>query len=98
MPSSQLKVWARLHDSLAKATREAYRDKRLWQGDETKLRGSVLDGDAIAELNNLVYEALGLAPHERALVRDMVRIRLELNDGKLGKTAVDPPTKSYMRA
>lgn len=100
MASTELRVWARLHDKLAKATREAYRHKGLWEGkadEELVARTSVLDDEAMVELNSLVYQALGLAPEERALVQDMVRIRLALNDGKVGKTAVDPATKADMK-
>jgi len=101
MSASELKAWARVHDSLAKATREAYQSQRLRENDgdeEAPPCRAVLGGAAIAEVNGLVYDALGLAPQERTLVHDMVRVRLALNNGKLGKEAVGRPAKSDMLA
>ncbi len=49
------------------------------------------NGDAASsmdELNEMTSAALSLDRRERALVHDLVRVRLELNDGKLGETAV----------
>jgi hypothetical protein len=51
----------------------------------------------LAELNAMVSEALGLDERDRALVHDLVHVRLALNDGKLGKAAVDPPNEGQMR-
>jgi hypothetical protein len=49
------------------------------------------------DLNEMTYSALGLTSRERALVHDLVRVRLELNDGKLGKAAVRPPQHEEIR-
>ena len=101
MSATELKQWAILHDRLAEATRKAYQSQRLWENDgdeEAPPCRSVLGGDAIAEVNSLVYDALGLDPQERALVHDMVRIKLALNNGSLGREAVDPPSTADMRA
>ena len=101
MGASELKVWARLHDRLAKATREAYRDRILWRdedGNKIVPHGPVLGDDLMKELNDLVYGSLGLASSERALVEDLMHVRLGLTDGKLGRKAVDPPSKPDLRA
>ena len=98
---NELKLWASLHDRLAKATHETYRSKGLWkdeEGNEIVPPGSVLGDDLMKELNDLVYESLGLAPDERVLVEDLVHIRFALADGKLGERAVDPPDKRDLRA
>ena len=50
------------------------------------------------ELNGLVSESLGLDDGERALIHDLVHVRLALNDGKTGQAAVRPPKVVELRA
>ena len=50
------------------------------------------------KLNSLVFDALGLDDRERALVHDLVHVKLELNDGKCGQLAVRPPKSDELRA
>ncbi len=50
------------------------------------------------ELNELVSESLGLDDGERALIHDLVHVRLALNDGKTGQAAVRPPKVVELRA
>ena len=45
----------------------------------------------LEELNELVSESLGLDDGERALIHDLVHVRLALNDGKTGKRPCVPP-------
>ena len=47
--------------------------------------------ELLAELNQLVYDALQFDERHRALVEDLVRIKMELDDGKLGREAVRQP-------
>jgi len=101
MQPSDLRPWAQLHDKLAKATREAFKNKSLWKDDHNNdavVHRSLIEGKLIAELNEFVYDALALQRQERSLVRDMVCVRLALNDGKLGRAAVARPTQSELRA
>jgi hypothetical protein len=101
MPRNELGIWAKLYDKLAEATQEVYRRGRLWQNvNWQSLRGltSVVSNDLTNELNSLVYDALRLSREERSLVRDLVRVRLALNDGQLGHEAVRRPTKPEMRS
>lgn len=51
----------------------------------------------LRELNDLVYDSLGLDQWDRALVHDLVHVRLELNDGKVGRPAVRRPKASEIR-
>jgi hypothetical protein len=50
----------------------------------------------IEELNRLVNDSLGLTERERAIVRDLVKVRIELNDGRLGRPAIAPPERDQM--
>jgi len=103
MRRNDLRDWARFHDELAKATkatRDAYQGGMLWQdrhSESVRAQGSVVGGEMMDEMNSLVYGALDLCPKERSLVRDLVRVRLALNDGQLGDEAVRRPTKTEMR-
>jgi len=101
MTPRDLKAWAQLHDKLAQATRRAFKTKGLWQDDDDNDRiahRSLVSDELIDELNELVYDALALRDRERSLIHDMVRVRLALNDGRLGKAAVGKPNKSFLRA
>ncbi len=53
--------------------------------------------DLLNELNTLTSRALGLDGRDVALIEDLVRVRLQLNDGKLGHLAVDPPKMPELR-
>ncbi|MCX7418173.1 MAG: N-6 DNA methylase [Planctomycetia bacterium] len=97
----QLKPWVELHTRLLKMSpvnvQEAHhngsqKQKKLFDNDEENL------DDLLIELNDLVYDALGLDERERALVHDLVHVRLELNDGKIGKPAVRPPKTDELKA
>jgi hypothetical protein len=89
--------WADLHDRLAQTQARVLGDTT--QPDADLDQKPVADGqDAmINELNNLVAVALGLDEVERALVEDLVRVRVALNDGKLGKAAMAPASVSEIR-
>lgn len=50
----------------------------------------------VKELNALVDDTLGLDDRERALVHDLVHVRLALNDGKLGPAAVAAPKRDNL--
>lgn len=93
---SDLRDWARLHDRLADVTRQACQSSSLWQdGGPRPIVGqrSVVGDDMVAEMNALVNGALGLGPKEKVLIKDLVRVRFALNDGRLGDEAVRHPTK-----
>ena len=99
LSASDLLPWKRLHARLVAASR------RQWAADEGGLFSiRFAAGEAVEplpallkELNRLVADCLGLRDRERALIEDLVHVRLELNDGKLGPAAVSPPDKDQMR-
>ena len=96
----ELETWVDLHARLVKASRHAFADLRFASGRLLDEEPGADDSMAplLAELNQRVNEALGLTEREQALVSDLVRVRLELNDGKLGEPAVRPPTPDEMHA
>jgi hypothetical protein len=101
LTASDLNRWAKLHDKLAKATRDAYQNGNLWPDGRSQSaipQVSAVGGKLITDMNSLVYGALGLEAGEQLLVHDLVRVRLALNDGRLGKEAVRKPTVAEIRA
>jgi hypothetical protein len=92
----ELGEWGGLHAKLVDASRDGVSALSVAQ---TSLFDNV-GGDLavlLDDLNEMTYSALGLTSRERALVHDLVRVRLELNDGKLGKAAVRPPQHEEIR-
>ena len=87
--------WVDLHRKLVKATVSRFR-----AGAATLFSDGVeaiADETVVQQLNELTYETLGLTELERALVRDLVQIRLALDDGKLGRNAVEPPSGADLK-
>ncbi len=52
----------------------------------------------LAELNQMVSESLKLDERDRTLIRDLVHIRLALNDGNTGQAAVRVPAAGELRS
>jgi len=90
---SDLKRWSKLHQQLTKTTPRRVGDVK---DDQSLLFDDGLD-DLLLELNDMVSESLGLSERERTLVSDLVNIRLELLDGKVGRPAVMNPTLDEMK-
>ncbi|MEJ7590803.1 MAG: N-6 DNA methylase, partial [Planctomycetaceae bacterium] len=89
MSRDDLKPWVSLHNKLIKTTPRTIDNKK----SSAKTLFDEDDGlqQLLVELNDLVSDSLGLTQRDRALVCDLVNIRLELNDGKVGRPAVEPP-------
>lgn len=95
------KPWQSLHRELSATspiTVSELRASRETRGEATETTGLGRQLKLIDELNELVYDALGFDDRERVLVRDFVRVRYELNDGKVGEPAVRPPTNIELKA
>ncbi|QDU16855.1 N-6 DNA Methylase [Gimesia maris] len=88
LKNSELKKWVKLHQQLKETTPRRVGDIK---NDERSLFPDDRLDDLLIELNELVSESLSLSDRERALVSDFVNIRLELNDGKVGRRAIEPP-------
>ncbi|HEY4247399.1 MAG TPA: N-6 DNA methylase [Lacunisphaera sp.] len=93
---AELKPWTDLHTQLVKCPpRQLHEDEDL---DPTLFEdASEGSKELLIELNRLTAEALGLDARERALIHDLVQVRLALNDGKRGAPAMRSPTTSELR-
>lgn len=98
-----LSRWVHLHSLLARTepvTIDAVRSEKATTRQKS-LAFAEPSGNLdslLGELNELVYDALELNPPERALVHDLVHVRLELNDGKLGQPAIRSPRVEELRS
>jgi hypothetical protein len=95
---SELAQWVALHDRLALTKPRLLPDPK--QSNAELDESPTDDGqDAmIEELNRRVSDALGLDEGDRALVEDLVRIRVALNDGKIGRDAMNPALKKELQS
>lgn len=98
LSSRELGVWVDLHARLVQATASVFGARRkakvpLYEDGSSRLR---LDAGLLRELNSLVYDSLGMNREDRLLVSDLVHVRLELIDGKVGRPAVRQPDPDEM--
>ncbi|MCI0538988.1 MAG: SAM-dependent methyltransferase [Verrucomicrobiales bacterium] len=93
----QLGEWEALHDRLTHTKPRLLPDSK--QPDAELDESPADDGQdgMLEELNRRVFDALGLDEAERVLVEDLVRIRVALNDGKVGRDAMNSATKKELQ-
>ncbi len=94
---AELSNWVKLHNRLIKTTPRRVGVERPKSAplfpDEPHDDLDVM----LTELNGMVFDCLQLDERERALVNDLVHVRLELNDGKLGAPAIRHPGRKVMK-
>ncbi len=93
----ELRRWETLHDRLAKTKPRMLPDAK--QPDAELDESPTDDGqdEMVEELNRLVFDALGTDKADRALVEDLVHVRLALNDGKIGRAAMKQAGKKELK-
>jgi len=92
-----LQQWANLHDRLAKTQPRVLGEMNQPEAELNETIAADGQETMLEELNDLVATVLGLDEVERAQVEDLVRIRLALNDGKLGKEAMTAASVPELR-
>lgn len=98
MEQEGLSKWVDLHGRLVEASQSrvvAAENQHHPLLAKEQTRRPSLD-DLIEEMNHLVNDSLRLNERERALIHDLVKVRIELNDGRLGRAAVSPPEPVQM--
>ena len=102
-----LRHWVHLHSQLFKVSRSL-----LELREQGSARASLFSKDQVRErerlkqrmeslliqLNEMTNEALRLDRRSRALVHDLVHVRLALIDGKLGQAAVGKPSPESLQS
>lgn len=101
---AELRDWSWLQHELSSTRPRAIDELRKANGAVGKQMdfpeiGQADDGQAelLEVLNAKVAQLLGMEQRESALVHDLIRVRLELNDGKVGKNATRTPTLAEVR-
>jgi len=85
MSDDELAGWERLHaDAIGQRGTELPLFE-LKQSDGKSLE------DVDRELNEMTYAALALSKQERWLVEDLARVRIELDEGRIGAAAISSP-------
>jgi len=91
---TELASWVDLHTRLIKVKPRQLNVRSPSVRQQLSLFASNEDDSSqplLHELNRMVYDSLRLDERERALVHDLVHVKLELNDGKVGEPAVRKP-------
>ena len=87
LSQEELADWATLH---AEIVRAAHQEPDAFMAPSSSDTRTL--GDLLSEMNGRVYELLRLRPDQRALVSDLVNIRMKLIKGKTPKDVTRPPT------
>jgi len=101
----QLQRWVDLHSQLAQTSPRSLKDDGGTGTNETRQLSLLPEEDTsetqnrlLTELNELVEDSLHLDGAESAMIRDLVEVRLALNDGKTGSAAVRVPRKNEIES
>jgi len=94
-----LASWVDLHTRLIKVQPRQLNEPPASEGLQLHLFTPNEDNSLqplLDELNRIVYDSLRLDARERVLVRDLVHVKLELHDGKIGAPAVKTPEEAEL--
>ncbi len=89
----QLNEWAKLHSAIVETEHHKHNAlSGLTSGDSRSL------DDLLTEMNSRVYDLLGLRLDQRALVSDLVNLKMKLIKGKIARDATRPPTEAELKS
>jgi hypothetical protein len=88
---------ARLFNKIVEAERreresQEIKDNLFYISNKKNSSSSSLES-LVSEMNERVYDALKILKKHRALIEDMLDVRLKLNDGRIAKEATEPAIK-----
>lgn len=95
---AELRPWITLHDRLVRTSQAVFAEREDGIFSTIRHHGREDIAPLLEELNALAYDALGLDHRGRALVHDLVHVKMELDDGKTGKEAIRAPSRAEMAA
>jgi N-6 DNA Methylase len=96
---TELASWVDLHTRLIKVQPRQLNESPTSEGLQLHLFTPNEDNSLqplLDELNTMVYDSLRLDARERVLVHDLVHVKLELHDGKIGAPAVKTPEEAEL--
>ncbi len=88
--------WGDLYESVVLQS-ASLQDGRLGRSQNERRALAEQLGSLLSNMNEEVFSALGLRPMERALVRDLVHVRMRLAKGKVSADAVEGPSPEEMQ-
>lgn len=87
---------AHLFDDIVEAERRGRESQRsegiLFSSSKSKSSSPSLES-LVIDMNDRVYDALKIDKKQRALIEDMLNVRLKLNDGRIAREATNPANK-----
>jgi len=100
LSNGDLTEWSELYEKIVEAGKQEREDRQ----DESEPLLSIcrktvspsLD-TLLKQMNDKVYEILGISKRQRWLIEDMLDVRMKLNDGKIAKEAIKAATEKEMR-
>ena len=90
LSDQELMEWAELRDTLADMSQQVLAPRL---GDNIVAGAEDAFSDKIAELNDRVFQALGLRESEKILIRDFVHINMQCTQGKVTQEVLDTPAE-----
>jgi len=97
LTSDELAKWEALHDRLARTEPRQLFDPKQPDAELNEPPNDDGQDAMVKELNRRVSDALGLDEGDRALVEDLVHIRIALNDGKIGRDAMNSASRQELQ-
>jgi hypothetical protein len=92
LSSEQLAVWAELYTAIVRASRQEPDPETGWH-----LQNEGHLGELLSKMNDRVYDVLGIRPDQKALVSDLVNLRMKINEGQTPKEAIRPPSEPELK-
>jgi methylase of polypeptide subunit release factors len=96
--SHVISEWAEMHSRIVRAARKARGDQSLLFDADSEPKSGTLR-ELLSELNSAVFDLLQLTVEERFLVSDLVRIRMQMIQGKvtaeIAREATDDELMEY---
>jgi methylase of polypeptide subunit release factors len=97
LTEKQLRRWSDLHEELVNASHALAAKKTesplLFESGSSEGEREPRLERLHRDLNQLVYDAMGIKPTEQVLVEDFVRVKMSLIDGQVGEPAVRQPSE-----
>ena len=96
LSSIELAEWAELHDKIVEAEKrelESQERKEILFSNFQKTSSLPSLKSLIKEMNDRVYESLGITKKQQWLIEDMLKVRFRLNDGRIAREAIKAANK-----
>jgi hypothetical protein len=97
LSDAELTDWAKLHDEIVmadKRERDSQQDRNTPLFDSCRGTSSPSLNTLLKQMNDKVYNLLDISKKQQWLIKDMLDVRMKLNDGKIADEAIKAATKN----